>query len=417
MSATSQAAPAVPPLDVETIRADFPILRKAIGGRPLAYLDNAATSQKPAAVIEAIDTYYRETNANIHRGVHTLAERATSQYEQARERVAGFINAAEAREIVFTRGTTEAVNLVAQSYLRPKLAAGDEIIVSEMEHHSNIVPWQLVAEATGAHIRRLPITDDGELKLDEYEGLFTERTRLVAIGHVSNALGTINPVADLIATAHAQDVPVLVDGAQSVPHMPVDVQALGADFFCFSGHKMFGPTGIGVLYARADILEAMPPYQGGGEMIKKVTFEGSEFNAIPHRFEAGTPNIAGAIGLAAAIDYLDGIGLERIAQHEADVLAYAHERAREIDSLRIIGTAQNKASVLSFTMDDVHPNDLGMLIDQEGVAIRTGHHCAMPVMTHFGIAGTARASFAFYNTREDVDRLIDGISAVRKLLA
>ncbi len=417
MSATSQAAPPVPPLDVEAIRADFPILRKAIGGRPLVYLDNAATSQKPAAVIEAIDTYYRETNANIHRGVHTLAERATAQYEQARERVAGFINAAEAREIVFTRGTTEAVNLVAQSYLRPKLAAGDEIIVSEMEHHSNIVPWQLVAEATGAHIRRLPITDEGELKLDEYEGLFSERTRLVAVGHVSNALGTINPVADLIATAHAHDVPVLVDGAQSVPHMPVDVRALGADFFCFSGHKMFGPTGIGALYARADILEAMPPYQGGGEMITKVTFEGSEYSVIPHRFEAGTPDIAGAIGLAAAIDYLEGIGLERIATHEADVLAYAHERAREIDSLRVIGTARHKAGVLAFTMDDVHPNDLGMLIDQEGVAIRTGHHCAMPVMTHFGIAGTARASFAFYNTREDVDRLVDGIAAVRKLLA
>lgn len=417
MSVSPEAVQGTAPLDAQALKADFPILQQEIGGRPLAYLDNAATSQKPAAVIEAIETYYRTTNANIHRGVHTLAERATAQYEAARERVAGFINAAEAREIVFTRGTTEAVNLVAQSYLRPKLAAGDEIIVSEMEHHSNLVPWQLAAEATGAQIRKLPITDDGELRLEDYEALFSDRTRLVAVSHVSNALGTINPVADLIATAHAHGVPVLVDGAQSLPHMPVDVRALNADFYCFSGHKMFGPTGIGVLYARADLLEAMPPWQGGGEMITKVTFDGSEFNVIPHRFEAGTPNIAGAIGLAAAIDYLERIGMERVAAHEADLLAYAHERAHEIEGLQIIGNARHKAGVLSFVICDVHPNDLGMLIDQEGVAIRTGHHCAMPVMTHFGIAGTARASFAFYNTRDDVDRLIEGIGAVRKLLA
>ncbi|MDZ7749315.1 MAG: cysteine desulfurase [Halofilum sp. (in: g-proteobacteria)] len=417
MSAATDAAGVTGPLDVERLREDFPILRQQIGGHPLVYLDNAATTQKPLAVIDTLDRYYRETNANIHRGVHTLAERATAQYEDARERVAGFINAAEAREIVFTRGTTEAVNLVAQSYLRPRLAAGDEIVVSEMEHHSNIVPWQLVAEHTGARIRVLPITDTGELELDDLPGLLNERTRLVAIGHVSNALGTVNPVARIVATAHERGVPVLVDGAQSVPHFAVDVQALGADFYCFSGHKMFGPTGIGVLYAQADILEQMPPYQGGGEMISKVSFEGTEFNVVPHRFEAGTPHIAGAIGLGAAVDYLRALGLERVAAHEADVLAYAHQRAREIPGLRVIGEAPEKAGVLSFVIDGVHPNDLGMLIDQEGVAVRTGHHCAMPVMEHFGITGTARASFAFYNTRADVDRLVEGIDNVRQMLA
>lgn len=404
-------------LDVERLRADFPLLQQEVAGKPLVYLDNAATAQKPNAVLEAVDQYYRTTNANIHRGVHTLAERATAQYEHVREQVAGFINAAEACEIVFTRGTTESVNLVAHSYLRPSLSAGDEIIVSEMEHHSNIVPWQLVAEATGARVRMLPMTDDGELRLDAYADLFSERTKLVAVGHVSNALGTVNPVTEIIATAHAHGVPVLVDGAQALPHMAVDVQALGADFYCFSGHKMFGPTGIGVLYARAELLEAMPPYQGGGEMITKVTFEGSEYNVIPHRFEAGTPNIAGVIGLGATIEYLHAIGMDRIAAYEADLLEYAHQRAREVEGLRIIGTARNKAGVLSFVLDDVHPNDLGMLIDQEGIAIRTGHHCAMPIMTHFGIAGTARASFAFYNTRADVDRFIEGIASVRRLLA
>jgi cysteine desulfurase/selenocysteine lyase len=416
MSAVTDTA-STAPLDIERLRDDFPILRQEVGGHPLVYLDNAATSQKPAAVIDAIDRYYRETNANIHRGVHTLAERATAQYEAARARVAGFINAAESREIVFTRGTTESINLVAQAYLRPRLQSGDEILVSEMEHHSNIVPWQLIAEQTGATIRVIPFNDAGELQLDEFERLIGDRTRLLAIGHVSNALGTVNPVGDMIATAHARGVPVLVDGAQSVPHFAVDVQALDADFYCFSGHKMFGPTGIGALYAKADILEAMPPYQGGGEMITKVSFAGSEFQVIPNRFEAGTPNIAGAIGLGAAIDYIDGIGIGRMAAQEADVLAYAHERVREIEGLRIIGTAAEKAGVLSFVIDGVHPNDLGMLIDQEGVAIRTGHHCAMPAMAHFGVAGTARASFAFYNTRSDVDRLIEGIANVRAMLA
>lgn len=417
MSAVTDSVRPGGPLDAERLRADFPILAQEIGGKPLVYLDNAATSQKPAAVIETLERYYRQTNANIHRGIHTLAERATAQYEEAREKVAAFVNAAETREIVFTRGTTESVNLVAQAYLRPKLAEGDEIIVSEMEHHSNIVPWQLVAEQTGARIRVVPITDDGELRLDDYDALFSERTRLVAIGHVSNALGTVNPVADMVATAHAHGVPVLVDGAQAMPHMAVDVRALDADFYCFSGHKMFGPTGIGALYAKADLLEAMPPYQGGGEMISKVTFEGTEFNVVPHRFEAGTPHIAGAIGMGAAVDYLAGIGMERIVAHEADVLAYAHERAREIEGLQIIGTAANKAGVLSFVIEGIHFNDLGMLIDQEGVAIRTGHHCAMPVMDRFGIPGTARASFAFYNTRADVDRLVDGITRVRGMLA
>ena len=405
------------PLDAEAVRADFPILQQQINGHRLVYLDNAATSQKPTAVLDAIDRYYRETNANIHRGVHTLAERATAQYERARERVRDFIGAGESREIVFTRGTTEAINLVANSFVRPRLQAGDEILVSEMEHHSNIVPWQLVAEATGATVRVIPMTDEGEIELDAYQKLLGERTRIVAISHVSNVLGTVNPVGDMIAAAHAHDIPVLVDGAQSVPHMPVDVRSLDADFYAFSGHKMVGPTGIGALYARASLLEEMPPYQGGGEMISKVSFSGTTYNVTPHKFEAGTPNIEGAIGLAAAIDYLEHIGMDRISDHETDLLAYAHRRAREVDGLRIIGTASAKAGVLSFAIEGVHPNDLAMLIDQEGVAIRTGHHCAMPVMERFGLDSTARASFALYNTREDVDLLIAGIHKVRQMLA
>ena len=416
MSAATDNVVPSPAFDIERVRQDFPILQQQVGGHPLVYLDNAATSQKPHCVIDTLDRYYRETNSNIHRGIHTLAERATRQYEEARDKVRAFINAAETREIVFTRGTTESVNLVAQAYLRPRLREGDEILLSEMEHHSNIVPWQLVAEQTGAVVRVIPITDAGELRLEEFERLLGERTRLLAIGHVSNALGTINPVGEMIEAAHARDVPVLVDGAQSVPHFAVDVQALDADFYCFSGHKMFGPTGIGVLYAKAGLLEDMPPYQGGGEMISKVTFEGTEFNVVPHKFEAGTPDIAGAIGLGAAIDYLNELGMDRIVAHEDDVLAYAHERAAGIDGLRIYGTAERKAGVLSFLIDGIHPNDLGMLIDQEGVAVRTGHHCAMPVMDHFGIGGTARASFALYNTRADVDRLVEGIESVRKLL-
>lgn len=405
------------PLDAEAVRADFPILQQQINGHRLVYLDNAATSQKPTAVLDAIDRYYRETNANIHRGVHTLAERATAQYERARERVRDFIGAGESREIVFTRGTTEAINLVANSFVRPRLQAGDEILVSEMEHHSNIVPWQLVAEATGAVVRVIPMTDEGEIELNAYRELLGKRTRIVAISHVSNVLGTINPVGDMIAAAHAHDIPVLVDGAQSVPHMPVDVRSLDADFYAFSGHKMVGPTGIGALYARASLLEEMQPYQGGGEMISKVSFSGTTYNVIPHKFEAGTPNIEGAIGLAAAIDYLEHVGMDRISDHETDLLAYAHRRAREVDGLRIIGTASAKAGVLSFAIEGVHPNDLAMLIDQEGVAIRTGHHCAMPVMEHFGLDSTARASFALYNTREDVDLLIAGIHKIRQMLA
>jgi len=417
MSAATDTTAERPRLDVERIPADFPALDQAVGGHPLVYLDNAATAQKPESVIATVERYYRETNANIHRGVHTLAERATAQYERARERVAQLLNAAAASEIVFTRGTTEAINLVAQSYLRPRLQPGDEVVLTEMEHHSNIVPWQLVAEQTGARLRVLPIDDAGELEVAQLDDLIGERTKLLAVTHVSNALGTINPIADMIETAHARGAPVLVDGAQAVPHMPVDVRALGADFYCFSGHKIFGPTGIGALYGRADLLEAMPPYQGGGEMISKVTFEGTEYNVVPHKFEAGTPNIAGAIGLAAAIDYVEAIGLDRIAAHEADVLAYAHERIREIDGLRVIGEARDKAGALSFVIDGIHPNDLAMLIDQEGVAIRTGHHCAMPTMERFGVTGTARASFAVYNTRDDVDRLVKGIQNVCEILA
>ncbi len=416
MTVVTEATAQAEPLDIERLRADFPALQQHVGGHPLVYLDNAATTQKPAAVIETVERYYRETNANIHRGVHTLAERATAQYEGARDAVARFLNATARREIVFTRGTTESINLVAQAYLRPLLAPEDEIVLTEMEHHSNIVPWQLVAEQTGARLRVVPMTHAGELDLEAYGALLGPHTRLVAVGHVSNALGTVNPVAEMIETAHGHDIPVLVDGAQSVPHFPVDVRALGADFYVFSGHKLFGPTGIGALYARAEILEAMPPYQGGGEMISKVTFEGTEYNVIPHKFEAGTPNIAGAVGLGAAVEYVEGVGLERMAEHEADVLAYAHERIREIDGLRVIGEAEHKCGVLSFVIEGVHPNDLAMLIDQEGVAIRTGHHCAMPTMEHFGVTGTARASFAFYNTRADVDRLIDGIHNVRDIL-
>lgn len=416
---TDQVQPPVGagPLDAEALRADFPILQQQINGQRLVYLDNAATSQKPARVLETVDRYYRETNANIHRGVHTLAERATAQYETARSRAAGFIGAADGREVIFTRGTTEAVNLVAHSYLRPRLTEGDEIVLSEMEHHSNIVPWQLVAEQAGARIRVIPMNDAGELDLDAYDELLNDRTRIVAVVHVSNVLGSVNPVEEMIRRAHARDIPVLVDGAQAVPHMPVDVTAIDADFYAFSGHKMLGPTGIGCLYGRAEMLEGMPPYQGGGEMITRVTFEGSEYTVIPHRFEAGTPNIAGAIGLSAAIDYLETLGMERVRDHETDILAYAHRRAREIDGLRILGTAEHKAGVLSFVIEGVHPNDLAMLIDQEGVAIRTGHHCAMPVMQHFGLSATARASFALYNTRADVDRLIEGIHNVREMLA
>ena len=397
-------------------RADFPILGQKVHSKPLVYLDNAATSQKPQVVLDAVMDYYETMNANVHRGVHTLSERATAAYEGAREKLRGFINAASTREIVYVRGTTEAINLVAQSYARPLLKAGDEIILSEMEHHSNIVPWQLVAEQTGAVLKVIPITDAGELEPCIYEKLFSPRTRLVTIGHVSNALGTINPVKEMVAYAHGRGVPVLVDGAQAVPHLPVDVRDLDCDFYAFSGHKMFGPTGIGVLYAKQQLLEAMPPWQGGGEMIRIVRFSGSSWNELPHKFEAGTPDISGAVGLGATVDYLKQVDLEAAALYEHELLEYATRAVSAVPGVKLVGTARHKAGVLSFVMDGIHPHDLGTIVDQEGVAIRTGHHCAMPVMERFGLPATARASFAFYNTREDADALVAALVKARQVL-
>ncbi|HET7923160.1 MAG TPA: cysteine desulfurase [Gammaproteobacteria bacterium] len=396
-------------------RRDFPILQRQVHGKPLVYLDNAATAQKPQAVLDAIAAYYRQDNANVHRGVHRLSELATEAYEGAREAARRFINAASIREIVFTRGATEAINLVAQSYGRSRLQAGDEIIVSEMEHHSNIVPWQLLAAQTGAVLKVVPINAAGELEPGAYAAQFSERTRLVALAHVSNALGTINPVQQMIAEAHARGVPVLLDGAQAVPHLAVDVRALDCDFYAFSGHKLFGPTGIGVLYAKEALLETMPPWQGGGDMIRTVRFSGSTWNELPYRFEAGTPNIAGAVGLGAAIGYLQGIGMTEIAAYEHELLDYGSERLQAVPGVRLIGTAREKAGVLSFVMDGVHPHDIGTIVDREGVAIRTGHHCAMPVMEHFNIPATARASLAFYNTREDLDALVRALGRVREV--
>jgi len=394
---------------------DFPILSRPVRGKRLAYLDNAATTHKPERVVEAESAFYRESNANIHRGVHWLSQHATDLYEGARERVRGFLNAARADEIVFTRGTTEAINLVAFSWGRANLKPGDEIVLTEMEHHSNIVPWQLVCEQTGATIRVVPITDAGELRLDVFESLLGPRTRLVAIGHVSNALGTINPVTEMIAKAHAVGALALVDGAQAVAHLPVDVQALGCDFYAFSGHKLYGPTGIGALYAGRELLGAMPPWQGGGDMILTVAFEGSTWAEPPARFEAGTPNIAGAVGLAAAIDYLEEVGLQAAAAHEDALLAHATAEILELPGIRLYGTAARKSGILSFTVDGIHPHDLGTILDSEGVAIRAGHHCAMPVMTRFGIPGTARASFALYNDERDVAALIAVIAKAQKL--
>ncbi|HLS55277.1 MAG TPA: cysteine desulfurase [Zeimonas sp.] len=394
---------------------DFPILSRPVRGKRLVYLDNGATTQKPDAVIEAERLFYRESNANIHRGVHWLSQHSTDLYEQARERVRGLLNAARADEIVFTRGTTESINLVAWSWGRANLKAGDEIVLTGMEHHSNIVPWQLVCEQTGAVLKVVPLTDRGELQLDVYESLLGPRTRLVSVVHVSNALGTVNPVARMIERAHAVGARVLVDGAQAVAHQPVDVQALGCDFYAFSGHKLYGPTGIGALYARSELLAAMPPWQGGGDMIRTVSFERSTWADAPQRFEAGTPNIAGAVGLAAAIDYVLAIGLERIAGHEHRLLAHATEAVQRIPGLRLIGTARDKAGILSFVVDGIHPHDLGTILDAEGVAIRAGHHCAMPVMTRFGIPGTARASFALYNDERDVAALVAAIGKAQQM--
>ena len=401
--------------DLQKIREDFPILAQKVHGKALVYLDNGATSQKPQVVIDTLTRYYRAENSNIHRGVHYLSERATAAYEAAREKIRNFINGARTEEIVFVRGTTEAINLVAQSYGRTFLKSGDEIIISAMEHHSNIVPWQMLCQQIGARLRVIPISHDGELVLDEYRALLNDRTRFVAITHVSNALGTVVPVKEIVRLAHERGIPVLVDGAQAAPHLRVDVQDLGCDFYAFSGHKLYGPTGIGVLYGRSELLDRMPPYQGGGDMISLVTFEKTHYNVLPYKFEAGTPHIAGVIGLGAAIDYLDRLDWRCLVEHEHDLLSYASEQLAKISGLRIIGTAREKAGVLSFVLEQIHAHDVGTILDQEGVAVRTGHHCAMPVMQRFGVPATTRASFAFYNTREEIDVLAAATYKVKKV--
>ncbi|MFL6307537.1 MAG: SufS family cysteine desulfurase [Candidatus Sulfotelmatobacter sp.] len=403
--------------DVRKVRTDFPILSREIHGRPLVYLDNAATTQKPQAVIDAMSHYYASDNANIHRGVHLLSESATEAYEAARRTVQHFLNAEDSSEIIFVRGTTEAINLVAQTYGRAHVGAGDEIVISAMEHHSNIVPWQMLCEEKGARLRIGPVNDDGELLLDEFEALMSSKTRLVALTHVSNALGTVNPIRRVVEIAHRSNVPVLVDGAQAVPHEPVDVRALDCDFYAFSGHKIYGPTGIGVLYGKRQLLDAMPPYQGGGDMIRSVSFEKTLYNQLPYKFEAGTPHIAGAIGLGAALDYLTGIEIEGIRAHERELLAYGTAALSSVPGLRLIGTAKEKVGVLSFVMENIHPHDIGTILDRQGIAIRTGHHCAQPLMQRFGIPATARASLAVYNTASEIDALVAGIHKLREVFA
>ena len=403
--------------DVEKIRADFPILHRKVHGHALVYLDNAATSQKPQSVIDAIIRYYEGENANIHRGVHYLSQIATEEFEAGRTTVQRFVNAADPGEIIFTRGTTEAINLVAQTFGRAHVNAGDEVLITAMEHHSNIVPWQLLCEEKGAKLRVVPMNDAGELLLDEYEKLLTPRTRIVGLAHVSNALGTINPVKRMISAAHARNIPVLIDGAQAAPHIAVDVQDLDCDFYALSGHKMYGPTGIGVLYGKTALLDAMPPYQGGGDMISSVTFEKTTYNKLPHKFEAGTPDMAGVAGLKAAIEYMNGVGVAKIAAHEHDLLEYATTIIGGLPGVRLIGTAHDKASVLSFVLEDVHPHDIGTILDQQGIAVRTGHHCAQPVMERFCIPATVRASFAMYNTRAEVDALARGLQKVQEVFA
>ncbi|HEY4212346.1 MAG TPA: cysteine desulfurase [Steroidobacteraceae bacterium] len=407
----------VPPAvyDPERVRLDFPILERQINGRPLIYLDSAASSQRPRAVLRAVEDYETHSHANVHRGVHALSQAATEAFEGSRERVRGFINAKSSREIIFVRGTTEGVNLVAQAYARPRFKPGDEILITGLEHHANIVPWQMVCQQTGATLKVAPINKQGELIYEEFVKLLSPRTQLVAVAHVSNALGTVLPVKQIIDAAHAHGAVVLVDGAQAIPHSEVDVRALGCDFYTFSGHKLYGPTGIGVLYGREDLLKAMPPWQGGGDMILTVSFEKSTYNDLPWKFEAGTPNISGAVGLAAAMDYVQGLGLDRIAAHEHRLLELATAQLQEIPGIQVIGTAAEKAAVLSFTMEGVHPHDLGTILDHEGVAIRTGHHCAMPVMTFFGIPATARASFACYNTEKDVAALTTALLKAREV--
>ena len=404
------------PNSIAGCRHHFPLLHERVNGNQIIYLDNAATSQKPQVVIDATMRYYQSENSNIHRGVHYLSEKATEAYEKVRDKVREFLNAAYREEIIFVRGTTEGINLVAQTYGRENVRAGDEVIISAMEHHSNIVPWQMLCNEKGAVLRVIPMNDSGELVLDEFEKLMNPRTKMVAVTHVSNALGTINPVKRMIASAHKRGIPVLLDGAQAVPHMKVDVADLECDFYTFSAHKVFGPTGVGVLYGRKRLLEAMPPYQGGGDMIKSVTFEKTIYNDLPYKFEAGTPNIAGGIGLGAAIDYVQQLDLEAIGEYERGLMAYATEKLLGIPGVRIIGTARDKAAVLSFVMDGIHPHDIGTILDAEGIAIRTGHHCAQPVMQRFGVPATARASFAFYNTKDEVDALVKALHKVKEIL-
>jgi len=424
-AAKKRAVPAVaavavsegPGFDAEKARRDFPILRQKVRGKPLVYLDNAATSQKPQVVINAITRYYERDNANIHRGVHFLSEHATEEYESARVAIQHFLNAAHSSELIFVRGATEAINLVAQTYGRTHVGSGDEVLITGMEHHSNIVPWQMLCEEKGAKLRVAPFNDNGELLLDEYAALLSPKTKIVAATHVSNALGSINPIRRMIELAHDRNIPVLIDGAQAVPHMKIDVQALDCDFYAFSGHKIYGPTGIGILYGKSAFLEAMPPYQGGGDMISSVTFEKTIYNKLPYKFEAGTPDISGAIGLGSAIRYLDALGIEAVGEYEHGLLEYATQAIGAIPGVRLVGTAKEKAGVLSFVMENAHPHDIGTILDQEGIAIRTGHHCSQPVMQRFGIPATARASFALYNTREDVDALVRGMEKVREVFA
>ncbi len=403
-------------IDIEKIRKDFPLLSRDMNGKPLVFLDSAASSQKPTQVIEAIDRYYQETHANVHRGVYDLSQRATDAFEKARSRVREFINAASDKEIIFVRGTTEGINLVASSYGRKFFKEGDEIVISTMEHHSNIVPWQMIAEQTGAKLRIIPINDAGEILMEDFENLLSDRTKMVAVVHVSNSLGTINPVKQIIDKAHERGIPVLVDGAQATPHMKVDVRELDADFYVFSAHKIFGPTGIGVLYGKEDLLNAMPPYQGGGEMIETVTFEKTTYNELPFKFEAGTPDISGAVGLHAAIDYMESVGHEVIAAYENELLDYATEKLTEIQGIRFVGVAEHKASVISFLIEGAHPYDVGAILDKLGIAVRTGHHCTQPLMDRFQIPGTVRASFAFYNNKEDIDRLVEGVRRAARML-
>ncbi len=404
-------------VDIEKCRADFPALSQDINGHPIAFLDSAASSQQPAAVIDTIAEYQSHDHANVHRGVYTLSHRATEAYESARDRIGNFINAASRREVIYTSGTTEAINLVAQSFSRPALKAGDKILITHLEHHSNIVPWQLVCEQTGAELLVAPINQRGEVELETLESLLDDNVKMLALAHVSNALGTVLPLSKIIAKAHSHDIPVLIDGAQAVPHLPVDVQSLDCDFYAFSAHKMFGPTGIGILYGKKAHLEAMPPYQGGGDMILEVTFDGTTYNDLPYKFEAGTPNISGAVGFGAAVDYLSSLGMDRVSRYENELLGHLTEQLRTVEGIRLIGTAEHKTSVQSFLLDDIHPHDLGTILDHDGVAVRTGHHCAMPVMDFYGIPGTARASLALYNNLEDIDALIEGLRKAKEIFS